>query len=154
MSENSTLPDKGLARRSIVRAGVTAAWAVPAITVVAAAPAFATCPTTNGTTTGTATRSGKVVTFTATTSATTLTVTNIDANGNNTLQTITATSGWSSAGSTSGKGRKQLVSSGTASSGCSVIFTVNLHNNDPRQGLRFTFTTSTGDVAYTQAFTL
>lgn len=38
---NSTLPDKGIARRSIVRAGVTGAWAVPAIAIVSAAPAFA-----------------------------------------------------------------------------------------------------------------
>ena len=44
MTPTSLHPDTAqLGRRSLVRAGVTAAWAVPAVTVVAAAPAYATC---------------------------------------------------------------------------------------------------------------
>jgi len=51
----------GLGRRSLVRTGVAAAWAVPAISVAAAAPAFAACSghgDLTGSSHGTASRSG------------------------------------------------------------------------------------------------
>jgi hypothetical protein len=41
MSKNENATSGGMTRRTVVRTGVTAAWTVPTITVLAASPAFA-----------------------------------------------------------------------------------------------------------------
>lgn len=163
-----TLSDRGIVRRSIVPSGVTAAWRVPAVTVVSAAPAFADFSVKMGAssnlsgTSSTATRTGQVVSFTvrfintgvpATTPI--LTVKNVDANGENALQLLVAT-GWEIAGSSQGNGAKTLASAkmGSLPSGyTSVTFSVSLHDNDPSQVLTFSITTRNGG-AYSAAYTL
>jgi len=145
-----------VARRSLVRTGVTAAWAVPAVTVVAAAPAFAACS--GQANLGTSThlsplRVGKLVTVTvvlrnsgATTSGLALSVTN----SGHTLDSLSA-AGWSTA-TASGGGSATLTSVAAAQQACSAIgtvstFLVTLHSGDPSQSLTFTFTT-TGGAGY------
>ena len=106
-SERSSAPDSQLlSRRTLVRAGATAAWAVPAIQVVAAAPAFAAGS--GGPTTLTpATPTGKYTSSTALN--VTASVTNSGTQSANNLQltitlptaatgTVTAT-GWTVTGS-------------------------------------------------------
>ncbi|HSE55115.1 MAG TPA: hypothetical protein VLB03_05245, partial [Nocardioidaceae bacterium] len=41
-SENSSVTRRGVSRRSVMKAGAAAAWSVPLVQVVAAAPAHAT----------------------------------------------------------------------------------------------------------------
>lgn len=162
---SSTLPAKGIARRSIVRGGVTASWAVPPITVVAAAPAFAACTAKTGATSNlstsiaTCTREQEVVALTAnlnnaggpvTTPA--ITVENVTTNGSNTLQTLTATD-WVTAGSATGNGSPTLASAKSAShtsGGPSYAFTVMPHNHNPAQDLDVSVTTGNGGALSAQ----
>jgi hypothetical protein len=146
----------GLGRRSLVRTGVAAAWAVPAISVAAAAPAFAACSghgDLTGSSHGTASRSGKTVTITitlvnsgATTSGLALSVSGPDAL--HTLDQVSATAGWSTA-SAGGGGAQTLTSFATSQLPCggppqAFSFTVKLHSNGAHQQLGFVFTTASG----------
>ena len=149
-------PTGNLGRRSLVRTGVTAAWAVPVITAAAAAPAFAACSghgNLSGSSHGTASRSGKTVTVTVTlansggtTSGLALSVSGPDAV--HTLDQVSAASGWSS--STAGGGGAQtltVLASSPLLCGASptgTTFTVKLHTNGANQLLTFVFTTASG----------
>jgi hypothetical protein len=145
-----------LGRRSLVRTGVTAAWAVPVITAAAAAPAFAACSghgNLSGSSHGTASRSGKTVTITVTlansggtTSGLALSVSGPDAL--HTLDQVSATSGWTSS-TASGGGSETLTVLATSQLVCGVTptastFTVKLHTNGAHQPLTFVFTTASG----------
>jgi uncharacterized membrane protein len=153
-----------LGRRSLVRTGVTAAWAVPAVTVAAAAPAFAACSghsDLSQSSHGTASRSGKTVTITltlsnggATTSGLALSVSGPDTL--HTLDEVSAT-GWSTA-SAGGAGSLTLTSVATTQLVCgaaptAVTFTVKLHSNAASQQLSFVVTAASG-VGYTFAVTV
>jgi hypothetical protein len=156
--------DGRLGRRSLVRTGVTAAWAVPAITVAAAAPAFAACSgagNLSGSTHGTASRSGKTVTITVTlansggtTSGLALSVSGPDSL--HTLDQVSAT-GWSTA-TAGGAGSLSLTSVATSQLTCNTppkafSFTVKLHSNAANQALGFVFTTASG-VGYSFSVTV
>jgi hypothetical protein len=96
-SEDLNQQDRtGMTRRSVVRAGAAAAWAVPLVTVAAAAPSFAASgPADLGTSTITSvTRSGKDVTITG------LTIKNTNSQSTNGLKvTITSNKTVASIGS-------------------------------------------------------
>jgi hypothetical protein len=145
-----------LGRRSLVRTGVTAAWAVPVITAAAAAPAFAACSghgNLSGSSHGTASRSGKTVTVTVTlansggtTSGLALSVSGPDAL--HTLDQVSAASGWTSS-SASGGGSQTLTVLATSQLACGAppqasTFTVKLHTNGANQLLTFVVTTASG----------
>ena len=157
-------PRAHVGRRSLVRTGVTAAWAVPAITVAAAAPAFAACSghaDLTGSSHATATRSGKTVTIKvtldnggATTSGLALSVSGPDVL--HTLDQVSAT-GWSTA-TAGGAGSQTLTSVATSQLACgatpaAVTFTIKLHSNAANQQLAFLFTTASG-VGYTFSVTV
>lgn len=158
--------DGRLGRRSLVRTGVTAAWAVPAITVAAAAPAFAACSghgDLSGSSHGKPSRSQKDVTITvtlansgATTSGLALSVSG--PNSLHTLDQVSATSGWSSASASGGGGALTLTTVATAQLVCggpatTFTFKVRLHSNAANQLLSFVFTTA-GGVGYSFTVTV
>jgi hypothetical protein len=144
-----------VARRSLVRTGVTAAWAVPAITVAASAPAFAACSghgNLSGSSHGTPSRSSKTVTITitlansgGTTSGLTLSVSGPDSL--HTLDSLSAT-GWSTA-TAGGSGLQTLTSVAAAQLACGApaqayTFTVKLHSNAASQTLTFVASSTDG----------
>ena len=156
-------PRAHLGRRSLVRTGVTAAWVVPAITVAAAAPAFAACSgqaNLSGSTHGTPSRSGKNVTITVTlsNSGTTTSGLALSVSGPDALHTLdqVSGSGWSTASAGSG-GSQMLTSVAGAQLSCGALtgftFNVSLHSNAAHQQLGFLFTTASG-VGYTFSVTV
>jgi hypothetical protein len=156
--QHTSDPRARVARRSLVRTGVMAAWAVPAVTVAASAPAFAACSGSGnlgGSSHGTPSRSGKTVTITVTlansggtTNGLTLSVSGPDAL--HTLDQVSAT-GWSTA-TAGGAGSVTLTSVATSQLACGATqaytFTVKLHSNAANQTLGFVFTSTSG-VGYT-----
>ena len=137
---------------------------MPAITVAAAAPAFAACSghgDLSGSSHGTASRSAKTVTSTVslansggTTSGLALSVSGPDSL--HTLDQVSAT-GWSTA-SGAGGGSLTLTSVATSQLACGAplqafSFTVKLHSNSANQQLGFVFTTASG-VGYTFTVTV
>jgi len=152
-----------VARRSLVRTGVTAAWAVPVVTVAAAAPAFAVCSGTaslGASTFASPARTMKEVTVSvtlrnagSTSSGLKLAVSN---SGGGTLDSVKAT-GWSTATADRG-GAASLVSVAGTQLACggaplATKFTVQLHSGSPNQTLAFVFTTN-GGVGYTFTITV
>ena len=157
-------PTARVGRRSLVRTGVTAAWAAPAITVAAAAPAFAACSgqgDLSGSSHGTASRSGKTMTISvtlanngATTGGLALSVSGPDTL--HALDQVSAT-GWSTA-TAGGAGSVTLTSVATSQLACGApaatyTFTVTLHSNAAGQLISFVFTTASG-VGYSFAVTV
>lgn len=153
-----------VARRSLVRTGVTAAWAVPAVTVAATAPAYAACSghgNLSTSTHGTPTRSSKTVTIAITltntggaTSGLALSVSGPDAL--HTLDQVSAT-GWSTA-TAGGSGSQTLTTVAATQLACGasatpVTFTVKLHTNSASQQLSFVVTTASG-VGYSFTVTV
>ena len=147
-------PRAHLGRRSLVRTGVTAAWAVPAITVAAAAPAFAACSgqaDVSGSTHGTPSRSGKTVMITVTLSNSGGTTSGlmVAVSGPDALHTLdqVSASGWTTASADSG-GSQTLTSVAGADLGCGALtaftFTIMLHSNAANQQLGFLFTSASG----------
>ena len=151
-------------RRSVVRTGVTAAWAVPAVTVAAAAPAFAACSgngNLSGSSHGVPSRSAKTVTITitlansgGTTSGLALSVSGPDSA--HTLDSLSAT-GWTTATGGSG-GSATLTSVAASQLACGAptqtsTFTIKLHSNASGQTLGFVATTTSG-VGYTFSVTV
>jgi hypothetical protein len=144
-----------LARRSLVRTGLTAAWAVPAVTIAASAPAFAACSghgNLSGSSHETPSRSSKTVTITVTlansggtTSGLALSVSGPDAA--HTLDSVAAT-GWTTA-SGGGGGLQTLTSVAASQLACGApaqayTFTIKLHSSATNQQLSFVFTTTSG----------
>jgi hypothetical protein len=134
---------------------VTAAWAVPVVTVAAAAPAFAACSghgDLSESSHATPSRSSKTVTITITlansgdtTSGLALSVSGPDAA--HTLDSLSAT-GWSTA-TAGGGGAPTLTSVAAAQLSCGAppaahTFTLKLHSNAASRKLTFVFATASG----------
>ncbi len=146
-----------------MRTGVTAAWAVPAITVAAAAPAFAACSgqtDLSGSAHGTASRSGKTVTITVTLSNSGLTTSGLtlSVSGPDPLHTLdqVSASGWTTA-SAGGAGSQMLTTVAAAPVTCGTLtastFTITLHSNAAHQQIGFVFSTA-GGLGYTFSVTV
>lgn len=153
-----------VARRSLVRTGVTAAWAAPAIAVAAAVPAYAACSghgNLSGSSHGTPSRSGKTVTISITlaNSAGTTSGLALSVSGPDSLHTLDslAATGWSTA-TASGAGSQTLTSVAAGQLACGApsqtsSFTIKLHSSAAGQLLTFVATTS-GGVPYSFTVTV
>jgi len=102
---------RGISRRSVMKAGAAAAWSVPLVQVVAAAPAVAVSgPTSLSATGGTGGWNGNSANM-----ATRITITNTGANDTSSLQvTFTFTSGWVSGTASAPTGWAPGASSATS----------------------------------------
>lgn len=136
MQDETTAQDASkLGRRSLVRAGATAAWAVPVVGVVAATPAFAaTCSTattadisvsaTSSSGSGTHTWTVTVTIANAGLLTSGLIVTASQAGGGGASATLsTVPTGWTKVGTTSAKSPTQISCSGSLSGLTFVVAT-------------------------------